>query len=126
MKITLKYFFILLMAAPLFTACVEDDTPDIGEEGSKLDGINATWRLVEVNQQDDVSFTLETRNISDFLLADGNAPQITFNSADKTYSVDAKGKLNFWGTEGSWTFDDDVAPTNITLSPTGEDRKSVV
>ena len=109
---------IALVAVFGFTGCDSDDIPPIGDAGSKLDGINATWDLVQVNVTDETSFPVATRDFTNFYTSASNTPQITFNSADFSYSTAFSGKRNFFGSGGTWAFDDNDYPTMITLNST--------
>ena len=113
--------FLFLLALPLlglFASCADDDA-EIGEAGSKLDGINATWVLDKVIQTDETAFVLSELDITHYYNADGTPPEIVFNSSDFTYTVTDQGKRNFFGASGNWAFDDNNTPTMVTLTESG-------
>jgi hypothetical protein len=113
--------WLLLLA---FAACKKDDIPAIGAPESKLEGINDTWKLVQVQQYDEkvANSDLKFYDITEFFIT-GEAPVISFNSSAKSYTYDPKNAPNFLGAAGSWKFDDDNFPTAILAKDgaTGEE-----
>jgi len=112
--------FIFSMALLTFfgaalVSCNNDDEAEIGEAGNKLEGINATWVLVEAEIQDDNDINKQTRSVFDYYGA-GVPPEIAFNSNSFSFTTTANGKRNFFGSGGTWAFDDNDYPTMITLN----------
>lgn len=80
--------------------------------------INGKWMLSSAIQIDELSVTKESIDITDFYTADGAAaPNVTFDYANKTFSVDTAGlTFNYLKVkEGKWAFDDERYPAAINL-----------
>ena len=114
----MKKLFMIIALGLVIQGCRE--IPDkLDPPGSKLEGINANWSLVEVEQVDIVSIQQATLDVSKAFLKNGTL-QMDFNSSDFTYSVNAS-TPNYFGDQGSWFFDDNEFPTLIKLIPDGGD-----
>jgi hypothetical protein len=104
----------------LLSACKKDPIPPIGDPASKLEGINGSWRLTKLEQYDEnVAVDDKYLDITEYFLAGGANPSLTFNSSAKTFTYDAAGVPNYLGTTGSWRFDDDAAPLFIYATSSG-------
>lgn len=108
-------FFMLLATTLLLQACQDDDVA-IGDPGSKLDGINGSWELVQVVQIDETSFGRDEWDVSPVFVT-GDAPEITFNSSSFTYVAESNGKPSFIGTSGTWSFKNDLNPNSANEAP---------
>lgn len=121
-KESMKYSSILyLLFAGLliiFAGCKED-IYEFGEPFSKIEGINGSFVLSKVLQVDERTTALDnTFDISEFFI--GSEPaKLSFNGSDFSYSLSPGTAPNFLGdTLGSWKFDDNEFPTEITLGTT--------
>lgn len=110
----------VLLIAIGFIACKKTIEGELGEPFDKVKGISGTWELAKFEQQDLNNPVQETRDLSAFYIDGQVTPlQITFGS-DRSYSVVLEIGKNYFGTEGSWSFDDEEYPTFLILD-TGTD-----
>ena len=114
----MKKIFTITIALALLAGCREQKT-QLDPPGSKLEGINAQWTLVEVEQVDVASIQQSTLDVSKAFLKNGSL-DVNFNSSDFTYAVNSD-IPNYLGDGGSWSFDDNEYPTKIYLIPSGSD-----
>jgi hypothetical protein len=115
MKGNSQYWILLLLMVVSMAACKPDELV-LDPPGSKLEGINDAFTLSEVIQVD--PFVIGSGNSFDVtkVFTTGTAPQITFNSADFTYSFAPGDGPNYLGTGGTWTFDNNEYPTLINMN----------
>ncbi len=116
MKIlTFKSVFLALIVTLLFAGCQEDEY-EIGEPFSKLEGINGSWEISQVNQVDFTNRPVFDISIDVSELIIGSDPMsINFNSETTKYTIEAGTTSNLLGDGGNWYFDDDQFPTAITF-----------
>ncbi|MEM7368105.1 MAG: DUF5004 domain-containing protein [Bacteroidota bacterium] len=108
--------FLLLMSLMLILAGCEEETYEFGEPFSKITGITGSFVLTKVVQVDERTTALDnTFDISEFFI--GSEPaKLSFNGSDFSYSLQSGTAPNFLGdTLGSWKFDDNDFPTEISL-----------
>lgn len=116
-----KWMLFLLVAATSMAGC-KKDRPELEAPGSKLEGINSNWEMVEVIQVDIASLQQKRLDVSEAFI--GSAPmKIKINSSDFTYTVTKGSGPNYFGDSGSWAFDDNEFPTKVTLSPSAGEQK---
>jgi hypothetical protein len=68
---------------------------------------------------DEKSLTKESIDITDFYTQENGsqAPNITFNTTNSTYTSDTSGVVvKYFGTSGTWHFDDNTYPSKILLT----------
>lgn len=95
-----------------FSAC-KDPVDEIYTPSSKLEGINDVWVLAEVHQYDPSD--REKEQVLDVTEVFMDQPvELTVNSNDFTYSFNSDNPL-FMGTNGTWKFDNDEAPSSIAF-----------
>ncbi len=119
----MKYINLKIIVLALFvigfSSCDEDEIPPIGEPSSKVLGIQDEWTLTKVVQVDLLTpFNENSMDVSGVFI--GNAPAAMSFDADNytiNYGSSPEGLL---GTGGTWAFDDNDYPTNITLTSNGE------
>jgi hypothetical protein len=104
----------LIFALGLVYSCKKEDKVPIGTVPSKIDGVHGVWEMVKCVQVDTANE--RSLDISRYYL-NGEPPLITFEKSNYSYTVETKGKANFMGYAGSWSFDDEVFPTSIVLAP---------
>lgn len=111
----------LLVFTLAFTACKKDAALTLGEVPSKIEGISATWKLVKVEQYDEKVLNSDYArfDITEFFITGPNIPSIAF-TANGNYTYTAGDAANYFGTGGTWKFDDDLYPTLITAVSNGE------
>ncbi len=116
MKNMNKGISIALLALLSLGAC-KKELKEIGAPSNKVEGINATWEMIQAIQIDEKSLTREAFNLTPFFIKQGKMPNITF-SAD-SFTVDTAGvSINFFGgTKGTWAFDNTEAPSAINFTP---------
>lgn len=111
-----KYFIFLFVSclALGLTSC-EDDEADIGTPFSKIEGLTATdWIVEEVYLIDESNPAKPERSITDYYTSGDERLEMSF-SADGTFTVTSGEGLNFFPPSGTWSFDNDAAPTKIIL-----------
>lgn len=115
----IKHLLLLALVATTFTACQDDDYAPIGEPSDKVVAISDTWRLTTVEQTDNLTLAgLKSLDITTYFL--GSEDFVIAFSMDGTYTVEDGGSdRNFFGTGGTWAYDDPEFPTNLTLTPIG-------
>ncbi len=113
---TFKAFVILCITAAAFSSCKERIEGELGEPFDKVAGLNGTWELTNFIQKDLNNPVKEERDLSSFYIQDGITPlRLTFNSADRSYESAIELGRNYFGTGGSWAYDDDQYPSSIFL-----------
>lgn len=121
MKNTLYFclsLFVLVMACKK-PYDYDNPTTTVYSEEKLNQAINGTWVMNTATQIDEKSVVKESIDITDFFLEDGaKAPNINFNTANYTFSVDTAGlKINYFTVaNGKWRFDDVRYPTQIILT----------
>ncbi len=111
-----KLMFIIATAIGLFAGCKPETTGELGEASDKLQGMGGTWELTNFIQQDPNNPVLEERDLSEFYIVSGVEPmRITLDVPTQTYTVTITEGKNFFGTNGTWSLDDNLAPSSITL-----------
>lgn len=115
MKKTILYSLYIGAVMIFVTACRPEIPTELAPPGSKLDGINADWVMVAAQIVDENTLNGDSISITPYY-ADGLAPEIEFNSTTFEYNVTPNGKRNFFGTGGTWSFDDNEFPTMIMLT----------
>ena len=109
-----KIAFIICVATLIMAGCKPDKKTDIGEPFDKVAGLEGTWILSGFLQKDLNNPVQEERDLSEYYIVDGAAPlELTFSAADRAYSIEITEGKNFFGTGGTWTFDNDQFPTSI-------------
>ena len=111
-----KCITMSLLALLVLGAC-KKELKEIGAPASKVEGISASWEMIQAIQIDEKSLTRESFNLTPYFIKQGKLPNITF-TAD-SFSVDTVGvSINFFGgTRGTWTFDNPSAPSSIQFLP---------
>jgi len=105
------------LAIGMFAGCKPETTGELGEPSDKLQGMNGTWELTSFIQQDPNNPVLEERDLSEFYLVSGVEPmRITLDVSTQTYTVSITEGQNFFGSNGTWQLDDNLAPSIITLT----------
>jgi Domain of unknown function (DUF5004) len=111
-----KYIYILSAALVLNWGCKPELKGELGEGTDKVAAMNGSWQISSFQQRDENNPIKEVRDLSEFYIVDGETPtQIEFNSSDKSYSVVPGAGRNYFGTGGTWRFDDNFAPSEIVL-----------
>lgn len=114
-KISFINLVIISMSLIVLSSCKDDDDVPIGEPFSKTEGLTATgWIIDEVYLVDEGTPNKSEFNISDFYTSSDNKLEIKFD-ADGSFTVSPGDGLNFFPSQGTWSFDDPVAPRRIVL-----------
>ena len=135
----MKRIYLLVLVAMVIslsvTSCKKpyDDDKEVAAPISTPDKIasalNGSWSMTTAVEIDEKSLVKESMDIADFLTSDlGQVPNITFNTANNTFTVDTAGLVvNFFKlTNGKWSFDDDRYPTKISLKDLSDNVVSEV
>lgn len=114
MKIEIKYLSVFAFLILFFTGCKDDDHGEIGDPLSKIEGLTASpYEIAEVYLVDEGNPARPERNISQYYMG-GDLLAVKFN-ADFTFEVTPGTGLNFFPESGTWSFDDNYAPSKIIL-----------
>lgn len=107
--------YTLLFSLPaLFILGCESEERQLEPAGSKLDGIHDEWvldRAVNFDSLNEVGVDLST-----YYIQNGEAPELTMDSENLTYAFNARGKKSYFGSSGTWAFDDPDYPTSLTFT----------
>lgn len=111
----IQFFALLMLMVFAMTACKPEEIV-LDPPPSKLEGINGTFVLSEVIQQD--PFILGDGATLDVtaIFTTGTAPTITFDSGAFTFSYAKGDGPDYLGAAGSWAFDNDDYPTQINMN----------
>lgn len=111
----MKKIIVLTILTGLFFSACKKELKEIGAPANKVEGITASWTMVQAVQVDERSLTRESYNLTNYFSSKGNMPNITFSG--NTFTVDTTGvPVNFFGgTSGTWSFDDEAAPLYVTF-----------
>lgn len=94
-------------------ACDKTEIPPIGEPFDKVEGLTATgWIVGEAYLVDESNPAKPERDLSSFYTEGDNPLEMKFN-ADGTFEVTPGDGLNFFPESGTWSFDNNTAPTEI-------------
>lgn len=112
----MKNIISIALALLLLASCKPEIKGELGESFSKIEGIAGNWELNVFSQRDENNPIKEVRDLSEFYVIPGEQPtRISFNSDDFTYAVIPGAGRNYFGTGGTWRFDDNAAPAYIFL-----------
>ena len=111
-----KTLILISCIAIGFASCKPEVKGELGEVPSKMEGIRGMWEVSGFKQQDPNNAIREERDLSEFYVIDGQAPsRLSFNTDSMTFSVIPGPGKNFFGTGGSWAFDNNEYPTKMFL-----------
>ena len=115
MKTQISILFILLGVLSL-SSCKKTIEGELGEPFDKVSGMAGTWQLTTFSQTDLNNPIQEKRDLSRFYIKDGITPlEITFTKAGRTYETDIEFGKNYFGTSGTWGFDNEEYPSYLLL-----------
>lgn len=111
-----KYMYLIAGLTLLVWSCKPELKGELGEPTDKVAAMDGPWEISAFKQRDENNPIKEVRDLSDFYIIPGEDPtQLSFNSSDRTYSVVPGAGKNYFGTGGTWRFDDDIAPSELIL-----------
>ncbi|MFN0032426.1 MAG: hypothetical protein ACKVOR_09720 [Flavobacteriales bacterium] len=111
-----RILVLLVVLATGMATCKPRIEGELGEPFDKLAGINGTWQISTFSQRDENNPIKEVLDLSSFYVQAGvEATTISFNSSNMTYSIVPGPGKNYFGTGGTWHFDNNEAPSEITL-----------
>ncbi len=111
-----KIILLISCIAIGFASCKPEVKGELGDVPSKMEGIRGTWEVSGFKQQDPNNAIREERDLSEFYVVDGQTPyRLSFNTDSMTFSVAPGPGKNFFGTGGSWAFDNNDYPTKMFL-----------
>ncbi|MCZ4409175.1 DUF5004 domain-containing protein [Cryomorphaceae bacterium 1068] len=114
MKSKARYLYLILFFAVAIVGCKEDD-PEIGEPFGKTDGLVATgWVVSQVFLVDEGNPAKPERDISEYYTSGTDLLEIKFE-ADGTFESFSGDGVNFFPDAGTWSFNDPLTPSSITL-----------
>lgn len=110
-----KIVIASLAIAALLHSCKPELKGSLGEPADKIEGMEGNWELSSFIQQDPNNPIKEERDLSEFYVVDGQTPYTLNFSTDKSYQVIEGPGRNYFGTGGTWAFDNDEFPTMLFL-----------
>lgn len=111
-----KILYSIILAATMLSSCKPDVKGELGDPADKIAGINGQWEVSAFVQQDPNNPIREERDLSEFYVVPGETPtKLTFNKEDRTYAVVPGPGKNYFGTGGTWAFDNEQFPTYLFL-----------
>ena len=115
MKIFKISLFILGLAV-IASSCKPEVEGELGEPFDKVAGMSGTWELSTFLQKDLNNPIKEERDLSMVYINGVDQPlRLTFDATERTYQVEITNGRNFFGTDGTWSFDNDQYPTTLIL-----------
>ena len=105
----------------IFAACKPDLKGELGTAADKVAGMSGTWKVSRFSQVDLNNPIQEERDLSEFYIVPGEEVlTIQFNKNDRSYVVTPGAGRNYFGTSGTWAFDNDAAPSTLILTSAEE------
>jgi hypothetical protein len=101
--------------ATLLYSCKPELKGSLGDPADKIEGMEGNWELSSFIQQDPNNPIKEERDLSEFYVIDGQTPYNLRFTTGKTYEVITGPGRNYFGTGGTWAFDNDEFPTTLFL-----------
>lgn len=113
----MRIISIIALAASLAIAgCKPDLKGELGSPSNKMEGMSGTWELSKFSQKDLNNPIQEERDLSDFYVNGTDTPyRLTFNLSDMTYTVVPGPGRNYFGSTGTWGFDNPDFPSLLNL-----------
>ncbi|MEO0404290.1 MAG: DUF5004 domain-containing protein [Bacteroidota bacterium] len=107
---------LILGLALIVSSCKPEVEGELGEPFDKVAGMSGTWEISAFLQKDLNNPIKEERDLSQVYVNGVDQPlRLTFDAATRTYSVDITTGRNFFGTDGTWSFDNDQFPSSLLL-----------
>jgi len=117
-----KQLIITLSILALFStnACKKEKL-ELEPPSSKVEGISDTWVLKEVTQVDEANPLFPEMEVSEAFIGN-QALEMSFESTNFTYSVEEGDSPNYFGTNGTWSFDNNEYPTLVNIVHDGKEE----
>ncbi len=111
-----NHIYSILAITVALSSCKPELEGELGDPSDKVAGLNGNWEVSSFEQQDPNNPIREERDLTEFYVVPGETPtRLNFNRDDKTYTVQAGPGKNYFGTGGTWAFDNDKFPTYLFL-----------
>lgn len=115
-------FLLLILGLAILIGCKPDEPESIGDRFDTVEGINGSWVIDRVEVVDETLPVPETRDISDYFISKTNKVGMSFNTSNKTYTIDnAQEPANPFGASGIYTINDPKYPSQLTLYSVSQD-----
>lgn len=111
---------LLILALFSIIACKKEKL-ELDPPSSKIEGISDTWVLKEVTQVDEANPLFPEMEVSEAFIGN-QALEMSFESTNFTYSVEEGDCPNYFGTTGTWSFDDNEFPTLVNIVHDGKEE----
>lgn len=106
----------VLAATLIFVSCKPETKGELGEPFDKVEGLSGTWQVTKFSQIDLNNPIQEERDLSEFFIVPGeDATTISFTKDTRQFTVVPGPGRNYFGLEGTWSFDNDDAPSFLNL-----------
>lgn len=110
----LKIIAFICFSLIVMSGCKPESSGELGEPFDKVEGMIGTWELTSFTQLDLNNPINEVRDLSDFYIDGIVQPmQLTLEAEDYSYSVEIEKGKNFFGENGTWSFDNLEYPSYI-------------
>jgi hypothetical protein len=117
MKMNNKIYALLLLVIVVVSSCKPDLKGELGDPSNKVAGMAGTWKVSQFSQIDLNNPVQEERDLTEFYVVEGqDVLTIEFKEEGRTYTVTPGAGRNFFGTGGTWAFDNDAAPSTLILT----------
>jgi len=118
---TMKKIIILILVIQVSLVACKKERPELEPAGSNVEGIQDDWTLAKVVQFDEI--TLKELDVSSvYIGTDPMKINFKINGTDTSYSVIKGSSINYLGSTGTWSFDDNDYPTKLILNIAGNDN----
>lgn len=112
-------WFILIAA--VLHSCKPDLKGELGTPSDKVAGMSGVWKVSRFSQVDLNNPIQEERELTEFYVVEGeDVLTIEFNKDDRSYQVTPGAGRNYFGTSGTWAFDNETAPSALILTSESE------
>jgi len=112
-----KLSFLGLLSFLLIVGCKPQSNYSIGDPSSKLQGIAATWQITQVFIVDEVAINKDEAEVTKFFTEDNTPFTVVFDKDAFSYTTAGVKGIKYFGANGSWAFDDNDFPTEISVTP---------
>jgi len=121
MNTNFKILFFILAVLTLFAGCKPETKGELGSPLDKVKGLVGTWKVSQFSQIDLNNPIQEERDLTEFYIVEGEERlTLIFTEDGRTYSTVPGAGRNYFGTAGTWSFDDDTAPSTLILTNEAE------
>jgi len=116
-----KVYWTIAVLGLLISSCKPELKGELGEPSDKIAGLQGTWEISNFVQQDPNNPIKEERDLSEFYINGTDTPyRLHFSREGKIYTVETGPGRNYFGSGGTWSFDNEEFPTYLMLFTPGD------